>query len=202
MKTNLLLQLVITILLIQLCSCSPALHIAEQYYTKHERVLIAIEKDYKALYTHKQFAIAFTDNTFNFISVEIITDTIKYIYEFEVEEIRLNDTLKKYKFDPVAVHQLIENMRLVKCIWINMLDYYVDVQKNDLVFIAIKPLGMNNPFTNKKYYILTFFSKQQYFDNDCKLLARNKHKRMREVNGDIVRRINDKVCYTISDRFR
>ena len=202
MKTSPLLLLVITILLIQLCSCSPAFHIAEQYYTKHEKVLIAIEKDYKALYTHKQFAIAFTDNSFNFISVEIITDTIKYIYEFEVGESRLNDTLKKYKFDPIAVHQLIENMRLVKCIWINMLDYYVDEQKNDLVFIAIKPIGMNNPFTNKKYYILTFFSKQQYFDKDGNLLARNKHKRMREVNGDIVRRINDKVCYTISDRFR
>ena len=202
MKTNPLLMVLSAILIVQLCSCSPALYIAEKYYNQHEKVLVAIEKNYKMQYASKPFAIAFSDNSFNFISVEIITDTIKYIYEFEVGECRLNDTLKKYKLNQIAVHQLIDNMRLVKCIWINMLDYYVEEQKNELVFIAIRPIGMNNPFTNKKYYILTFFSKQQYFDKEGNLLARNKHKRRREVNGDFVRRINDKVCYTISDRFR
>lgn len=202
MKTNSILLSLAIILMIQLSSCSPELIIAEKYYNKHEKVLTTIEKDYKLQYAYKPFAVAFTDKSFRYVSIEIMTDTLKYIYEFEVGESRLNDTLMKYELNQAAVHQLINNMRTVKCIWINMLDYYVEEHKNALVFIAIRPLEMNNPFTNKKYYILTFFNKQQYFDKEGNLLARNKHKRKREVNGDFVRRINDKVCYTISDRFR
>ena len=202
MKTKRPILLTGLLMYLFLCSCNPALHIAKQFYNQHEMILNTIEKEYKALYDQTPVAISFTDNTFNFISVEIITDTIKYIYEFGVEESKLNDTLKKYNIDYAAIHHLIDNMRNVKCIWINMLDYYILEEKNELVFIAIRPLGMNNPFTNKKYYILTFFNKQQFFDKEGNLLARNKHKRQREINGDIFRRINDKVCYTISDRFR
>ena len=202
MKTNPSLLMAYMILIFLLCSCNPALHIAKQYYTKHEKILSAIEKDYKTQYQRTPFAVAFTDNSFRYISLEIITDSIKYIDEFEVGENRFNDTMTKYAMDMHAVHNLIDKMRAVKCIWINMLDYYVEEQKNAMVFIAIKPLGMTNPFTNKKYYILTFFSKPQSFDKDGDLLARKKHRRKREVNGDVVRRINDKVCYTISDRFR
>ena len=202
MKTKLPIPLTGLIIYLFFCSCNPAMHIAEQYYNQHEMILTTIEKEYKALYAHNAVAISFTDNSFKYISIEIITDTIKYIDEFDVTESRLNDTLIKYNLDYIAIHHLIDNMRIVKCIWINMLDYYIAEEKNTLVFIAIRPLGMNNPFTNNKYYILTFFSKQQYFDKEGTLLARNKHKRQREINGDIFRRINDKVCYTISDRFR
>ena len=202
MKSKQLSILFLSLFMVLLFSCRSITKITQHYYTQNEKVLISIEKDYKAMYLLKPFAIEFTDNTFNYISIEIITDTIKYIYEFNIEERRLSDTLNKYRLDPESIYKLINNMRLVKCIWINQLDYYIDEQKNALIFMAVKPVGVSNPFTNKKYYILSYFSKPQYFDTEGNLLARKKDKKLREINGDIFRRINNKVCYTISDRFR
>jgi len=201
-KSNYHIILNCLVLSILLFGCNPTSKLVQEYYSKHDNLLNKIEKDYKVLYEQNPLAIEFTDQSFNYISIEIITDAIKYIYEFGIKDERLKDTLLKYKINPLKVSELINNMRDLKCIWINMLDYYVEEQKNMLVFIAIRPVTMNSPFINRKYYILTYFSKLQYFDKDGNLLAKRKQKRLRQINGDLFQRINDKVCFTISERFR
>ena len=57
-------------------------------------------------------------------------------------------------------------------------------------------------FVNKKYYILTYFQQPQYFDSEGRLLVGRRRRHIRKINGDVYHRINDRVCYTISDRFR
>ena len=93
-------------------------------------------------------------------------------------------------------------MRSIRCIWINNLDYYTNNQKNSLVFMSIRNVAIHLPFTNEKYYILTFYPQPQYFDSEGRLLANRRLRKLRKINDDIFRRINDKVCYTISERFR
>jgi hypothetical protein len=136
------------------------------------------------------------------VSIEIITDTLKYIYEFGIDESRLKDTLAKYDLNEKGVMDLIKQMRSIHCTWINNLDYYVDEQKSSLIFISMRPVALSRPFTNKKYYILTYFSQPQYFDSEGKLLVKRQRKRVRKINNEVFWRINDKVCYTISGRFR
>jgi hypothetical protein len=68
--------------------------------------------------------------------------------------------------------------------------------------MSIKPVALKAPFSYSKYYILTYFSQPQYFDNEGRLLDKRKRRRLRKINGEIFRRINDKVCYTISGKFR
>ena len=93
-------------------------------------------------------------------------------------------------------------MRSIHCIWINNLDYYTNNQKNYLVFISIRPVAVHLPFTYEKYFILTFYAQPQYFDSEGRLLANRRLRKLRKINGETFRRINDKVCYTISERFR
>jgi hypothetical protein len=68
--------------------------------------------------------------------------------------------------------------------------------------MSIKPVALKAPFSYAKYYILTYFQQPQYFDAEGRLLERRKLRRLRKINGDIFKRINDKVCYTVSARFR
>ena len=137
-----------------------------------------------------------------FFSIEITTDSLKYIYEFGINEKRIKDTLLKYALNEEGILDIITQMRSIQCTWINNLDYYVDQEKHSLVFISMRPVELSKPFTNKKYYIITYFSQPQYFDNEGKLLVKKQMKRTRKINGEIFWRINDKVCYTISARFR
>lgn len=182
-------------------SCSPK-NISTKYYYQNEKVLDKIEETYKQLNQRAPFTIGFTDRSFTTVSVEIITDTLSYIYEFAVDDPGLMDTLEKYHPNPAKVLELIKRMQSIRCTWIRNLDYYVDEKKNSLIFMSIKPVSLKAPLSYHKYYVLTYFQQPQYFDSEGRLLDKRKLRRLRKINGEIFHRINDKVCYTISGNFR
>jgi len=184
-----------------LVSCS-AKKFTSAYYYKHEKVLDRIEGEYKQLYAQSPFTVGFTDKQYQTISLEIITDSLSYIYEFGAEEPRLTDTLTKYRINAERVTGLVKQMQAIRCTWIKNFVYYVDEKKNSLIFMSVKPVPFNPLFSYKKYYILTYFPQKQYFDSTGQLLDKRRQSRLRKINGDYFRRIDDKVCYTISGNFR
>lgn len=189
-------------LAVLLCSCSMGKKLTSSYYYENEKTLTVIESKYKELYRQKPFSLEFTDRSFQYVSLEILTDSIKYIYEFKTDEPRLRDTLQRYHINAKGVSELIQQMQSIHCIWVNNLDYYTEDQKRSMVFMSFRPVGKGLPFRKEKYYILTFFSQPQYFDAEGRLLTNRRIKKLRKINEDIFRRINDKVCYTLSERFR
>jgi hypothetical protein len=197
-QINIILGLVILLLL---GSCATRKIFSTNYYHENEKVLTEIENNYRSLYARQRFSLEFTDKSFNYISLEIITDSVRLIYDFEVHEARLQDTMRKYRL-PIALNELITQMRSIRCIWINMLDYYSNNREETLVFMSVRNVAIHLPFTPEKYYILTFYAQPQYYDSEGRLLAGRNLRRLRRINDEIFRRINDKVCYTISGRFR
>lgn len=188
-------------LLILQASCSPK-NISTRYFVENERVLDKIESSYKQINSKTPFNLGFTSKDFNTVSLGIKTDTILYIYEFKTAETRLADTLIKYGLPAAAVIDLITQMQSIKCIWINNYDFYVDEKKQSLTFISIKPVALKALFSTQKYYIITYFQKRQYFDAKGQLLDKRSERRLRKINGDTFFRINNKVCYTISENYR
>ncbi len=194
-------SITIIALLCILLSCSSK-NISSKYYYQNKNTLDSIEHSYKQLYQTTPFSIAFTNRSFNTVTIEIITDTLSYIYEFTVNEQRLKDTLIAYHLNSAKIIDLITNMKSIRCTWINNYNFYVGEKMNSLVFMSIKPVAINAVFSYKKYYTLTYFQQPQYFDSTGKLLDRKKLQTLRKINGEIFKRINDKVCYTISGKFR
>ncbi len=202
MKNRIPAILISIVLGASLFSCSPK-NISTNYYYQNKRVLDSIEIAFKSLSAPRPFTIGFTSKDFQTVSVEIITDTMTYVYEFSHNEPRLYDTLKRYGLNADAITRLIDQMYGIKCTWIKNQDYYVDDKKNTLVFMSIRPVALSGgPFTYKRYYVLTYFQQPQYFDSEGRLLDKRKKRRLRKINGEIFKRINDRVCYTISGKFR
>ena len=194
-------HIVLWALILYLASSCKTVNITN-YYHRHQSILDSIELVYTQAYAHKPFSIEFTDRAFDRVSLELATDTLTYIYEFWVGEDRMQDTLRKYGFNPAPINTLIVLMRSVDCTWANNLDYYTGERKHYLTYISLWPRAFNFPFVNKKYYILIYFQQPQYFDNEGNLLVGRKLRRIRKINAEVFRRINDRVCYTLSDRFR
>lgn len=191
----------LSIFAILLLSSCTSLNITN-YYRKHQNTLDGMASVYqKAWHTH-HFSIEFTDRSFDHVSLELDTDTLTYIYEFAIGEDRMQDSILKYSYDTAAINNLIFNMRSMECTWINNLDYYTDTARHSLVYISLWPRAINLPFVNKKYYILTYFSRPQYFDSEGNLLTGRRLRHIRKINGETFKKINDKVCYTISAQFR
>ena len=172
-----------------------------RYYNDNKNVLDSIEHSYKEQNKYRHFTLEFTDKTFANVSVEIWTDSLKYIYEFPTRDKRLNDTLIKYSLRVPAINELIREMQSIHCTWVNNLDYYNGSARNSMIFMSIRPRAVNL-FSRKKYYILTYFNAPQYYDKRGMLMVNRRLRRVRKINADVFHRINDKVAYTISDRFR
>ena len=190
------------LLIIGMAGCTSRKVFTSNYYAENEKALTAIEASYRKIYEQTPFSIGFSDRAFEYVSIEIITDSIKYISEFPITDPRLQDTLRKYQMPVEGVLELILKMRDIQCSWINTLDYYTHTQKKNLVFLSVKPVALHLPFTPQKYYILTFFQQPQYYDSEGNLLAGRQLRKLRKINDETFRRINDKVAYTISQQFR
>ena len=165
-------------------------------------MLDRIEESYKALYPMGPFNVGFTDRDFKNVSLEIITDTLSYIYEFRIDETRLSDTLIAYNLNAPKINTLIKQMHDIRCTWIDYADYYVDAKKQNLILMSIKPVALRSLFSYAKYYVLTYFPQPQYFDSEGRLLDKWKKRQLRKINGEVFKRINNKVCYSITGHFR
>jgi len=184
-----------------LYACSPK-NISSKFYYENEQTLDLIEKSYKAQHQKREFAIAFTNKKFKTLSFEIITDSMTYINEYDLDDPAMAPMLAKYNLDINEVLGLAKLMKLIRCTWVNNFDYYINEKKHSLTFISIRPVALNAPFTYKEYYILTYFNQPQTFDESGRLLTGREARKLHRINGEIFHRINDKVCYTISARFR
>ena len=190
------------IVVLMLCvSCKVSKSFPLKYYTKNEATLQKIQKLYDTANKPNNIAIAFTNWGLTDISLELKTEAIHYIYEFNYKEKRLIDTLQKFGYKASTTVNLINEMQKIKCTWVNTLEYYVDGKKYNLLCIAIH--AKRFIFNQKtKYYVLHFYKQPQYYNEQGKLLNKRKLKQLRKINAETFVRINDKVCYTISSKFR
>jgi hypothetical protein len=183
-------------------SCSESKVIASADYQKNEKALDSIHQLYNSLYTQTPFSLEFNNKPFDDLSITIYTDSIKYIYQFRITDKRMEDTLQKYNVAIAGIKQLVNLMRKVHCTWITNLDYYENGIQKKLTYISIRSLIATFPFTTSKYFILTYFEQPQYYDNKGRLMAGKEMLKLRQINNEIFHRINDKLAYTVSEKFR
>lgn len=190
------------VLWITTTGCAYRKNFTRDFYTSNEARLEKLTKDYNALYTEKPFALLFETKDFQNIGFEIITDTIKYIYHFNLLQPNFTDTLKQYRYNLQKMKLLIEDMQQIQCTWITKLDYYENFDKRFLTLLAVRNKALNNAFKGESYCTLAFFDRPQPFDEKGRLLDRADRRRNRQINGYKLNRVNDRVGYAITKNYR
>jgi len=184
-----------------LSSCSTKI-VSNNYYQQNKTRVDDIESRYEKLNAARPFAIAFTDKKLNILSIEMISDTLTRIYEFNANEKSLSDSLAKYNYDAAGIDILIKKMQQTKVTWINSVDYYVNDQPQQLIYLSIKPVTIRYLFSPPKYIALGYFRTPQSFDEKGRLLDSRRTKRIRKIKGQEFYRITDRICYTITEKYR
>ena len=182
-------------------SCSTKI-ISTNIYQEHKENLDNIERRYEKLNPTNHFSLAFTDKKFRIVSLEMITDTLTRIYEFNVTEKRLADTLIKFNYDTAGIYYLIKKMQQSKVTWINSFDYYINDQPQQLIILSIKPVTIRYIFSPPKYVALAYFRTNQSFDEKGRLLDNRRTKQVRKIKDQVFYKITDRICYTITDKYR
>ena len=161
------------------------------YYEKNQPEINTIRRLYDSLYIHQPFSIGFTDKTFKYYVMEVITDTLRSIFNNEQSEKQLFETIVRFNYDTSMLRQLSTKMKEIKCLWIDKASFYLDEKKDTVTFFSFKSVLIDKPFVENKYYILLFLKKKPehpYLTNRVK-------------KGEIVR-INDLVYFMIGNKFR
>jgi hypothetical protein len=185
-----------------LLACSHSRKFTTTYFHQHDSSFHSIKDRFKELSDKHNFSLAFKDKAFSRIGLEILTDTIRYVYDFDVGERRLTDTLQKYRFDVQGVIRLIDDMQRLHCTWITNLDYYENMEKKYLVFVSIRHRQLKTFLRPEKYFTLAFFDRPQRYDARGRLLDNQDPRTLHKINGSLFRKIDQKVCYSLSGTFR
>ena len=183
-------------------ACSYSRSFTKNYFRDNETTLESIRTRYKALYEKNPFSLELKDRELQRIGMEIHTDTVKYIYTFRTDEPYLLDTLYKYKYDVKAISELINDMQKAHCTWITNLDYYEKRRRKFLIFLSVRDKKLNAFLRPEKYFTLAFFDTAQVYDAKGRLMDNEYPDKERKINGSTFRRINDKVYYALSTKFR
>lgn len=184
-------------------SCStPGKNFATRYYNENKEMLDSIRNRFRSYYAIKPFHLQFEDRNFRYISFEMLTDSSRHIYGFDLLENDFADTLEKYQYPAAEIIGLAADMRLIHCTWISKLDYYENRQQKSLVFISMRNSHLNSFLNGEKYYALAFFNDRQFFDKHGRLTDKSERRRMREINGQVFHKITDRICYAITGNFR
>ena len=195
-------HLLVLIVFFTMSACSYPKNFTRDFYETNEKVIVGLKNEYTRLYNQKPFAILFEDKSFKNIGFEIITDSIKYIYHFSLAERNFADTLNRYQYDAPKIIALINNLQKIQCTWITKLDYYENFAERYLVLMAIRNKALNSAFKGESYCTLAFFENPQPVDKDGKFLDRADRKRRRMINDYELRRVNDRVGYAITKKYR
>ena len=183
-----------------LFSCSQR-NIADHYY-RNQKSYDSIHANYKSLIHENVFTLFFKDRSYRYITLEIFTDSLKYIYYFKTDELRLYDTIVKYKINTKDFYLLMNQMTRARSLLISQLDYYVKNKKENLIYIAFRSRPLWFFFSSQKYFMINWFTKPQQYDVKGFLLNQSLTPIPLELNDRKSYRINDTVAYRISNRFR
>lgn len=192
----------ITGLVSLLCSCSYPRNFTKNFYARNEQKLQTIKADFSRLYAQHPFSVLFEEKTFTNISFEFNEDSIKYIYHFNLSEPAFTDSLEAHHYDVPGIKKLVEDMRAIQCTWIANVDYYEGLHARKLVQMSVRNKALNNTLKGESYCTLIFFETPQPFNSKGIFLDRSDRKRRRQINGNVLKRVNDKIGYAITKQYR
>jgi len=195
-------NITLIIFVIAATSCSYSKKFSREFYMENEKMLHSIKERYKEHYKTRPFSIEIKDKAFQQVGLEIITDTVRYIYGFDLADPAMVDTMQKYNFDIPFMKTLIDDMRTSHCTWLTNLNYYEDLRSQHLVFLSIRHYRLESLFKKDKYFTLAFFDYPQPFDEKGRLLNRANKKELRKINGAVFFRMTNTVAYAMSSDFR
>ena len=190
------------LLLALISSCGISKNFPEKFYAQNEMKLVALKNDFQKLYSEHSFSVPFEERTFSNIAFEFTEDSIKYIYHFNVHGTAFKDSLLAHHYDFAAMMHLINDMRSIQCTWITNIDYYENRLLRKLVQMSVRNKALNSKIKGESYCTLIFFELPQPFNDKGVFLDRSDKKRRRQINGHVLRRVNDQVGYTITKQYR
>src|SRR6476660_124503 len=106
-----------------LSGCGSSEKISKKYYKSHSKSLNEINSAYSELYRQQPFVLLFTDTKYKKYSIEVSTDSIRYIYNTSIMPFSVADSVKRFGLSNMKIEGLRKKMAKAKCICVAVHSY-------------------------------------------------------------------------------
>ena len=93
------------------------------YYLKHKTEITEILNSYHILYNQQPFSCGFTDRSYKYFVMQIITDTVRYIYNTEMNKAALYKVLGQVHYDTTRLRSMANQMKAMKLLWMGKISF-------------------------------------------------------------------------------
>jgi hypothetical protein len=132
-------------------SCSPERK-SGSYYRENKKEINELKDEYDALYRQQAFSAGFTDKAFKYYVMQIMTDTLRAIYNTEKRKDELWQNVLRFHYDTVALKNMAAMMKKIKCLWVGKTDHYFGERREVFTYISFQ--SADKAFRENKYYVL------------------------------------------------
>lgn len=161
------------------------------YYRVNRAALEDLRNQYEQLYRHQPFSAGFTDKSCTYYTMEVRTDTVRYIYNTEKNSQQVAGLIERFDYDTAQLRAFGQKMKALKCLWLSKSSFFVDEKRETVTFLSFDAATGEKPFVEQKYYILIFLNHPiEHLDNKKKV-----------KKGNLVK-IDERVYYMIGNGYR
>lgn len=171
-------------------SCRTPEKLSKSYYVLHKNELKTIIETYNQLYEIKPFILGFSDARYRKYSLEVSTDTVRYVYNTSIMQFSVADSIKRFGFDSSHMKKLGQMMRKSKCICVARHFFYWDNKEYAANWLFFRQSG-SGLFKERRYHVLIFFKDA---------LPENARKEF--IEQQKLEPLEDNVFYTVSNLFK
>ncbi len=164
---------------------------SESFYFENKTKIDHLIKGFNTLYDKQPFAIGFSDKRFKYYTIQMYTDTVRYIYSTHMDRNLIFQEMIQSKLTEKDLKVIAQQIKELKCLWIDKSDMYIDGVKTSTTHLSFKSLLFNRAFDENKYYNLVFL--------ETSIPKRTTTRRLRKYG---YHEITKNVYFTISSRFR
>ncbi len=164
--------------------------LSNKYYLSNETALKQINNEYNKLYQINPFILNFTDAQFKKYSVEVSTDSVRYVYNTSIMNFSVADSIKRFGLSITDLKKLGEKMFRSKCICVARHSFYLDEKEYPANWLYFKQ-ARSGMFKESRYHVLIFFQKGLTEENRTTFIEKQE---LMQLDKD--------VFYTISNRFK
>ncbi len=173
-----------------LYACSTPEKLSRKYYLSRRTELQQINSFYTDLWKIQPFILNFTDARFKHYSLEVSTDTVRYVYNTSIMKFSVADSISRFGLDSIMIKKLGQMMVGSKCICVAHHSFYSHDREFAANWLFFKQV-QTSMFKESRYHVLIFFKELLPADIQKEFIERQ----------NLVQ-LEDNVFYTVSNRFK
>jgi hypothetical protein len=163
----------------------------ESFYRQNVSSFDSLVTRFEEMYAQRPCAIGFTDLSFQHFSMEVYSDSVRYIYNTSLSNGASLHEAVGFQYDSARLTDFALHLYRLKGLWMGKTSFYKDGEKQVVTFLSFRQVKKGKLFTPERYVILLFPGKEM------EALAQSQR-----VQSGTLKQIGNHVFITIGSGFR